>query len=85
MSRILGESKEQAYLGGQRSVWTSLLRECLTHLGYDNPHSWVREREQAIAQLRRLCREFGDNDWTDDLHLGDIIEKHLTDHLMRRG
>ena len=24
-----------------------------------------------------------DNDWKDDLHLGDVIDKHLADHLYR--
>jgi hypothetical protein len=35
------------------------------------------ERADAIRTLRRLCSEHGDNFWSDDLHLSDIIDKHL--------
>jgi hypothetical protein len=28
-------------------------------------------------QLRIECAELGDNDWPDDLHLADVVEKHL--------
>lgn len=43
---------------------------------------WVdRERATTIAALRSLCAEFGDNDWPDDLHLADVVEKHLGKHL----
>jgi hypothetical protein len=46
------------------------------------PDSWVeREREMTIVALRSLCAEFGDNDWPDDLHLADVVEKHLGKHL----
>lgn len=31
--------------------------------------------------LRQVCDEFGDNDWPDNLHLADVIEKHLWDEL----
>ena len=39
------------------------------------------ERADAISALRRICERHGDNDWTDDLNLADIIEKHLGRHL----
>ena len=42
---------------------------------------WLQEREIAIIVLRRLCAEHGDNDWPDELHLADVIEKHLANHL----
>jgi hypothetical protein len=31
--------------------------------------------------LRELCLEFGDLRWADDLHMADIINKHLGVHL----
>ena len=37
----------------------------------------VAERQEVVAILRRLCAEPGDNDWPDNLHLSDVIEKHL--------
>lgn len=42
---------------------------------------WLSEREQAVAMLRQVCEVHGDNDWPDDLHLADVIEKHLDRHL----
>lgn len=80
---------EQSYLEGQKAVYSSLLNECLRNLSNDQTASisiarLVSERADAIAVLRDLCEEFGDNDWPDDLHLADIIEKHLGRALRRR-
>ena len=58
-----------------------MLQECLRHLGMAGDkrayYAWVSERTAAIDVLRRLCETHGDNEWPDDLHLGDILEKHL--------
>jgi hypothetical protein len=35
------------------------------------------EREEAIAALRSMCADYGDNEWPETLHLADIIETHL--------
>lgn len=40
------------------------------------------ERAYAIRQLRELCARYGNNDWPDDLHLGDILEKNLANYLL---
>jgi predicted secreted protein len=40
-----------------------------------------QEREDAVKLLREICEEHGDNDWADDLHLADVLEKHLYRHL----
>lgn len=39
------------------------------------------EREGAIRALRSVCQSHGDDDWTNDQSLSDIISKHLHDHL----
>jgi predicted secreted protein len=39
------------------------------------------ERLEAVAALRALCARHGDNDWSDNLNLSDVIEKHLGRHL----
>lgn len=39
------------------------------------------ERSRVVAELRDLCAEFGDNDWTEDDDLADVIENHLTERL----
>ena len=63
------------------------LLEAIKNLGRDSPEwtekRWLLEREEAISTLRRACREFGDNDWPDDLNLSASIEKHFADHLER--
>lgn len=78
----------KAYLNfnlGSRKAWLSILENCLRHLGYDDPEtqkvSWILEREEILSQLRKVCDDFGDNDWPEDSHLGDVIEKHLARHL----
>lgn len=78
---------EQSYIQGSRAAWTEMLQQCLRQLGYDDPAAqktdlnWILEREAAINKLREVCEWFGDNDWGSDLHLADIIEKHLARYL----
>lgn len=43
--------------------------------------AWDRERNETIAALRSLCAAFGDNDWSNDLHLADVVAKHLEPYL----
>lgn len=71
------------YQRGQRQVWLNILRQAVNALGYEEGEAlaWILEREQAIAMLRTLCAEHGDNDWPDDLHLADVIDKHLGRYL----
>lgn len=72
---------EQDYINGMRSALTHMLAHVLKELGYDGSEGaatkWILEREAAISTLRRICEDYGDNDWPNDLHLSDIIEKHL--------
>lgn len=81
----MNEKEEQAYIQGSRMAWVTMLRECLSNLGYDDPEamkaSWVIEREATIAALRSVCSDFGDNDWEETLILPDVIEKHLARHI----
>lgn len=85
----MNEKEEVAYEQGARMAWLQMLQTGLQHLGYDDPESrklaWVTEREGAIHALRGLCREVGDNEWSEDLHLADIIEKHLAQHVLAGG
>lgn len=78
--------REQAWMEGNRAAWVSLLRQAISELAYvDDPDAmkarWILEREAAVAQLRILCDDFGDNDWEPNLSLADVIEKHLGRHL----
>lgn len=76
---------EQDYKVGWRRAWLIMLRQCLRELGHDDSDAekarWVVEREETVLMLRSVCERHGDNDWPDDLHLTDVIEKHLGRHL----
>lgn len=85
-SLLWGDEDERQFVRGQRAVWVSLLSQSLKELGYEITSqslvgSLIKEREQAIQTLRQACDEFGDNEWSENLHLSDIISKHLTNHL----
>lgn len=83
------KEEKVAYQQGQAVLSRRLLRELSLHLP-----SWdtavaekireMRERADVVQKLRDLCREHGDNDWTDNQHLGDVIEKHLACYLQSR-
>lgn len=83
MSDEPDERIEQAYSNGSHAVWRRLLQECLANLGGTDlsRERLILERTEAIAALRIVCGDHGDNDWEDNLHLSDIIEKHLGRHL----
>lgn len=80
---------ERSWQMGRKSAYTALLRQCLRELGADrdDPEQElamrVVERQETVVALRELCEDFGDNDWPDELHLGDVIEKHLARPLYR--
>ncbi len=79
------EERDEQFTQGHRRAWLSMLKTCFRELGYDDPAvrdvTWVAERTEAIAMLRQVCERHGDLDWPDDLHLADIIEKHLWNSL----
>jgi predicted secreted protein len=79
------EVEEAAYTLGQRTAWAGLLHMALKELGYEDALvervKWVAEREAAVAALRSLCRNYGDNEWDDHLHLADVINNHLARHV----
>lgn len=81
----MNDSEEKAFVQGRRRAWLSMFAECLRNLSYDTDEAaqakWIVEREEAVRQLRALCRDFGDNDWPDNLSLADVINKHLGNHL----
>ncbi len=71
------------WLTGNRAAWVRILNLALHELGFEDRklEDMILEREEAIAQLRMACDEYGDNDWPNGLHLADIIEKHLVRYL----
>jgi hypothetical protein len=79
---------EAGYIVGYKAAWRRLLGEAIGELGLRGADKDLAglhvERTDAVAQLRMLCREHGDNDWDDDDHLGDVIDKHLGRYLSER-
>ena len=82
---------EQSYTQGRNAAHIGTMLNCLRALGFNNAEAanmahvaWIEERQAAVNALRDLCETFGDNDWPDELHLGDVIEKHLARPLQRR-
>lgn len=72
------EEFERTYQDGARSAWARMFTLALKELGAGGDRgAWILERTAAIAILRSVCEQYGDNDWEPSLHLGDIIEKHL--------
>ncbi len=76
---------DQAYTQGSRRAWLTMLAQCVRELGYDTSGGasarWIIEREETALALRDVCGHFGDNDWPDNLHLADVVQKHLGKHL----
>jgi hypothetical protein len=81
------EAHERGYITGMRLARTYMLASILRDLTGEEVSDLdralvllarrVTEREEAIAALRDICARHGDNDWPDNLHLRDVIEKHL--------
>lgn len=82
MSETKASQFENGYIEGQRAVFLRMLCEALIGLGKNSEewkqHNWLLEREEAIATCRSICSINDDNEWPDDLHLADIISKHVT-------
>lgn len=78
------EPEEIPYTMGYQMAWSHMLQECLKRVASPDDKtaaSLAKERFETLVKLRELCRDFGDNDWTDNLHLADVVEKHLGKHL----
>lgn len=67
---------DAAYLSGKAAARCEQLEEA-------GRRGAELERQRAIVTLRRICGNHGDNDWPDNLHLADVLEKHLEKHLER--
>lgn len=78
------DTRDELITEGQRLAWWQMLNSCLRNLGYSEETqsaSLIAEREAAVIALRSLCNELGDNDWPANLHLADIVDKHVRPHI----
>lgn len=72
---------ERAFISGQQCAYREMLGVCLRGIDAPPTERLQLERSAAVAMLRSVCAEHGDNDWPDNLHLADVIEKHLWRYL----
>lgn len=76
---------ETAYIQGSNAAWRRILAEAIRELGPEGTaERWRVERADIVAALRDICEDHGDNDWPDNLHLADVITKHLGRYLQER-
>ena len=75
---------EKDYTLGYTAAMRLVLGRAMTALGAGpdvEKAAVVAELHDVRAALRDICERHGDNDWADDLHLGDVLNKHLATHL----
>jgi hypothetical protein len=78
VTRVIAEAK--AFLQEVREAPQTRAERLLTDVTSmlaSFTEGWKEERADAVRELREICEDFGDNDWEDDLHLADVIGKHL--------
>lgn len=77
------ERSESSYLAGKARAGVEVLHLGLELAGCEGRDVARMAMEIAEARnvLRRLCATHGDLDWGDDLHLADVIDKHLGKYL----
>ena len=83
------EAHERGYVEGRRRTLLNQLTQALHDLiGLGTPRddllqvaALTLERQETINKLREVCAAYGDNEWPDNLHLADVVEKHLARHL----
>ncbi len=72
---------DYSYGQGQKMAGARTLKLAIQMLGYEgnefNVARLLSERAETVTALRDVCEDYGDNDWDDNLHLADVIEKHL--------
>jgi hypothetical protein len=78
------EIRAQHEINGARRANTNLLAYALEQLkpGDDRTNmeklaAMTLEREKAVTSLRRLAEQYGESEWTEDLSLPEIIDKHI--------
>lgn len=76
---------EESYMRGRKEMAMSVVRGLMPDLELDGDAATCASLSiqivDAKSMLRNICDDHGDNDWQDDLHLVDILGKHLHDHL----
>lgn len=85
----MNDHEEIIYLEGKNNALKDTILHCQNELRNNGvelktDEKFSQERVDVIKTLRSFCREFGDNNWDDNLHLSDVIDKHLAINLDSR-
>lgn len=82
----MNAKEERIWIRGRKSLARSILGALALDLeGKDlKLAAALIQLHDVRAALRDVCDEHGDNDWEDNLHLSDVVEKHLGRHLNER-
>lgn len=77
------EQENRDWDAGYQAAMRRILAEAMREIPWNEKQKAIllKERGEAIRALREICEIHGDNDWDDNLHLSDVIEKHLGRHL----
>lgn len=81
------DMKDAAYKQGHRMALLGQLRDILRQLGYQDEEKmekewWIAEREESIMSIKQIFEDQGwEVEFDDNLHLADIISKHLDRNL----
>lgn len=79
------DDERKGYTAGRRAAFGALLTMAAGELGIDTVEgklaAALAELEATRRALREVCSTHGDADWTDDLYLPDVVEKHLARYL----
>ncbi len=86
------EREEAAWSRGFRAAYVGMYQTASAELGFDaepdNPQRVINrlriEREAVIAKLRIICEDYGDNDWSVDDNLADVLERNLWNYLAEK-
>lgn len=81
------DERDATWEAGYTAALRGLLARCVADLGVEDVDAgkarWLVERTDVVLLLRGMCEEYGDNEWPDNLHLSDVIDKHLMRHVLK--
>lgn len=82
----MSDAIEATWIRGNRAAWHRIMSLAAGELSGPEKKlaAALAELEATRVALRAVCEEQGDNEWDDDLHLADVVEKHLGRYLDAR-
>lgn len=73
--------RERDWMRGNKYAWMAIVSQALREIGQRNDTmkkaALILERQQTVNALRDLSAVLGCDDWPDDLHLADVVNKYI--------